>query len=109
MRGYDEADQEKKEDKEEDKEVLEDVRAAHDLPERASRARKSLEAGKDEESVWAMRDALALIGQSWRVQRQFRELRGVRHAFMAWRLVHVPASLFLVGLLAIHVFSVWWY
>ncbi len=89
--------------------VLEDVRAARDLPERASLARKSLEAGQDEESVWAMRDALALIGQSWRVQRQFRELRCVRHGFMAWRLVHVPASLFLVGLLAIHVFSVWWY
>ncbi len=54
-------------------------------------------------------DIMALIGQRQRVNRSLQKLMRVRRTLNLWRAIHVPASVFLLGLLVFHVFSVWWY
>ena len=56
-----------------------------------------------------MRDVLALVGQHHRVSRGLAGMKRVKLIMNWWRAIHVPVSIFLMGLLVVHVVSVWWY
>jgi hypothetical protein len=55
------------------------------------------------------RDILALAGQRQHVKGELTRLMRVRFAMNAWRLVHIPASIALLFVIAAHVLSVWLY
>lgn len=54
-------------------------------------------------------DLAALRGQRDRVEREWRRLSFYRTLLRGWRLVHVPCSVLLLGLVAVHVLSIWYY
>jgi hypothetical protein len=55
------------------------------------------------------RDLMALVIQEQVVKTELGALRRVRMSFMAWKLVHIPAAVILIGLVVVHVVSVWKY
>lgn len=55
------------------------------------------------------RDILALCGQRLRLRAELARLSRARFAMNAWRLVHIPASIVLLAVIAVHVASVWLY
>jgi len=55
------------------------------------------------------RDVLVLRSQCRNVEAEWRRLGRIRFALGIWRAVHVPASIVLLTLVGVHVFSVWWY
>ncbi|MCZ6597111.1 MAG: hypothetical protein O7B99_05715 [Planctomycetota bacterium] len=57
----------------------------------------------------ALQDHSALVAQHGRVSSTLRALMRIKLLMNVWRIVHVPASVALIGLLGFHVFSVWWY
>jgi hypothetical protein len=64
----------------------------------------------DEAEAEALRrDLRTLTGQQELVQREARRLAVWREAMRIWRLVHVPFSILLLALVAVHVFAVWYY
>lgn len=54
-------------------------------------------------------DLLTLSGQRRRVRAELRRLVRIKFAMNAWRLVHIPASIVLLGVIAAHVVSIWLY
>ena len=56
-----------------------------------------------------LQDIAALIAQERVVATELKALRRVRAAFTAWKLVHIPVAIVLVGLVAVHVVSIWKY
>jgi hypothetical protein len=54
-------------------------------------------------------DILSLCGQRLRLQSELRRLSRARFTMNAWRLVHIPASIVLLAVIAVHVVSVWLY
>lgn len=91
--------------------VLDELWRARRAPDFVGRARRALagpaftEAG----TLEAGRDILVLIGQYRRVIVALRDLWRVRLTFMAWRYVHIPAALLLLGFVLLHLISVWKY
>lgn len=85
----------------------------------ASTAEKEAKAAKDKaaqaaskergEACIALQDHMALVGQYRRVERILRHLLRVKSLLNTWRIVHVPASALLLGLMVIHALSTWWY
>lgn len=57
----------------------------------------------------AQRAVTVLIAQRAKVGAELKRLSRIRFLINAWRVVHVPASIALVGILLIHIFTVWWY
>ena len=55
------------------------------------------------------RDLVVLMFQHERVRSDYSRLAREKALMSAWRLVHVPVSIALVGLLLFHVLTVWWY
>lgn len=55
------------------------------------------------------RDLRTLKGQQRCVEAAWQRLAGRRFALDAWRLIHVPLSIALLLVVAVHVFSVWLY
>ena len=55
------------------------------------------------------RDDLVLRSQCRNVEAEWSRLGRIRFALGFWRAVHVPASIVLLALVAVHVVSVWWY
>ena len=55
------------------------------------------------------REVLVLRSQCRNVESEWRRLGRIRFALGIWRAVHVPASIVLLTLVGVHVFSVWWY
>lgn len=51
----------------------------------------------------------ALRGQQALVAREAARLLRFRALLRGWRLVHVPCSIALLALVAVHVLSIWWY
>lgn len=56
-----------------------------------------------------LQDLMALVGLRVRVSNTLRRLMRIKRLMNAWRVVHVPLSVLLMGLVFLHVFSVWWY
>lgn len=56
-----------------------------------------------------LQDLAALIAQERVVASELKSLRRVRATFTAWKLVHIPVAIVLVGLVAVHVVSIWKY
>ena len=56
-----------------------------------------------------VRDVLALKGQCHNVEKAWRGLSRARFVLNAWRVVHIPLSIFLLVAVVVHVLSVWWY
>jgi len=84
------------------------ARAAPDLSDRARFALLSTalaDASVREEA----QGLLVLIAQYAHVRRALRVLWRTRMAFMAWRYVHVPCALLLLGAVLLHVLSIWRY
>ncbi len=54
-------------------------------------------------------DLLALLGQQNAVRGELRALRRIRMRMHAWRVVHIPAAILLLVLVAIHIYSVFAY
>jgi len=54
-------------------------------------------------------DLLVLVGQRRNVEREWRTLARIRFYMNIWRAVHVPASIFLIVFVVVHILSVWWY
>jgi len=54
-------------------------------------------------------DLLTLSGQRRRVKSELARLQRAKFAMNAWRLVHIPASIVLLGVIAAHVVSIWLY
>ena len=84
------------------------ARKAHDFPERARQALLGPAFARPETLV-AGRDLLVLIGQYRRVAAALSATWRVRFAYMAWRYVHIPVALLLLGCAGLHLFSVWKY
>jgi len=63
-------------------------------------------AGKSPEGV---NDLLALLGQQHAVRTELRALRRIRMRMHAWRVVHIPAAILMLVLVAIHIYSVFAY
>ena len=84
------------------------ARAAADFQ---GRARQALlgPAFADPKALHAGREVLVLIGQYQRVRRAFRGLWRVRLSFMAWRFLHAPIAILMLGLALLHLVSVWKY
>ena len=57
----------------------------------------------------ALRDALVLMAQRSRVLSGYETLRRLRFWMNAWRLVHIPATVLLLGVVGVHILSVTWY
>jgi hypothetical protein len=55
------------------------------------------------------RDLLTLSGQRRRVKVERARLRRAKFTLNAWRIVHVPASIVLLGVILAHVVSIWLY
>lgn len=55
------------------------------------------------------RDILALCGQRNRLRGELARLSRAKFTMNVWRLVHVPASIVLLAVIAVHVVSVWLY
>jgi hypothetical protein len=89
--------------------VFEDVmRSGASFAERAQAALRSL-AEKQPDSLPHYRDVMALLGQENRVGRDLAGMTRIKLLMNWWRAIHVPIAVFLVGLLIVHVISVWWY
>jgi len=84
------------------------ARSAPDFAARARLALQGPEFSADEPRAQAQ-EILVLIGQYRRVRAALRELWRIRMVFMAWRYVHIPCAILIVGLAALHVLSVWRY
>ncbi len=56
-----------------------------------------------------LQDLMTLFGQRRRVRGTLAGLERLKHVMNVWRIIHVPLSVFLLGLLVLHVLSVWWY
>jgi hypothetical protein len=56
-----------------------------------------------------LRDLVVLCGQRSRIEQEWRGLARLYLLVHAWRVVHVPAAILLLVLIAIHVVSVVWY
>ena len=54
-------------------------------------------------------DLLTLSGQRRRVRAELARLQRTKFAMNAWRLVHIPASIVLLGVIVAHVVSIWLY
>ncbi len=54
-------------------------------------------------------DILSLCGQRLRLRSELQRLSRARFTMNAWRLVHIPASIVLLAVIAVHVVSVWLY
>jgi hypothetical protein len=65
-------------------------------------------AGRDD-AARLQRDLAVLQGQRDRIERHWRRLAVLRAALRGWRLLHVPCSLLLLALVAVHVLSIWHY
>jgi hypothetical protein len=63
----------------------------------------------DPQSEKDLQDVMVLVGQRRRILQDLRQASRVRLLINAWRLVHIPATILLMGFVAVHVFSVWWY
>ena len=63
----------------------------------------------DEATQELVRDVTVLGGQAQRVGRDLRGLSRVKFWMNAWRAVHIPSSVLLLGLIVIHIASVYWY
>lgn len=61
------------------------------------------------DQVPALQDLAALMAQERVVASEVKALRRVRATFTAWKLVHIPVAIVLVGLVAVHVASIWKY
>ena len=55
------------------------------------------------------RDFATLTGQQDAVRSELRRLGFYRELLRFWRLLHVPCSILLLALVAVHVLAVWWY
>lgn len=55
------------------------------------------------------RELATLTGQQELVEREWRRLAVLREALRVWRLLHVPCSILLLALVAVHVLAVWYY
>lgn len=64
---------------------------------------------KDAASKSALQDMLALLGQKHRIADSYRRLSKIKFWMNFWRAIHVPASIVLLGIVIIHIVSVWWY
>jgi len=60
-------------------------------------------------SPTGVNDLLALLGQQNAVRSELRALRRIRMRMHAWRVVHIPAAILMLVLVAIHVYSVFAY
>jgi hypothetical protein len=61
------------------------------------------------DQVATLQDLAALIAQERVLASEVKGLRRVRATFTAWKLVHIPVAVVLVGLVAVHVVSIWKY
>ena len=77
----------------------------------ASEARAVLESVQAEDAKLQerQRDLMVLFGQRARVRAELRRLSRTRFLMNFWRIVHVPTSVVLVGLVIVHILSIWWY
>jgi len=74
-----------------------------------SEAEKEVREGAPAEVQPKLADLAILRSQARCLETEWRARARVRFWINAWRLVHVPASIVLVAVLAVHVLSVWWY
>ena len=74
-------------------------------------ARKALDGlvRQQPDSAESFRDLMALLGQHNRVKRGRASMARVKFWMNVWRVVHIPLSILLLGLLVVHVWSVWRY
>lgn len=56
-----------------------------------------------------LEDVMVLIGQRRRILADLRGVLRIRFWINSWRLLHVPATILLLGFILVHVVSVWWY
>jgi hypothetical protein len=68
-----------------------------------------LPASMSPKSRGLVRDLVVLLGQRRNLDAEWQALARVRWFLNVWRLVHVPASILLLVVVAVHVVSVWWY
>jgi len=64
---------------------------------------------KDHKRADYIYDVLALMGQLARVRKYASKMKRVKNVMNAWRALHVPISVALMGLVVVHIVQVWWY
>lgn len=64
---------------------------------------------EDAKVAGLQRDVAVLIAQRGKAGDELRRLSRIRFLINSWRVVHVPASIALVGVLVVHIFTVWMY
>ncbi|MBL9076603.1 MAG: hypothetical protein JNL08_03815 [Planctomycetes bacterium] len=72
-------------------------------------AAAALRSASDAERERRQRELATLTGQRDRVAAAWRRLNLLRESMRVWRLVHVPCSIVLLALVAVHVLAVWYY
>ena len=87
--------------------VLRDVRKGGGDFER--RAAAALAQFKDHKQAPYIQDVVALMGQANRVRAYAARMKRVKNIMNAWRALHVPISVALMGLVVVHIVQVWWY
>ena len=70
---------------------------------------KAAVAAIDKEAATLPEELQVLEGQRDRVRRESARLERYRLLLRGWRLFHVPCSIALLALVAVHVLSIWYY
>lgn len=84
------------------------AKSGSDFDQKAKQVSESL-SQKDPASKSALQDVLVLLGQQHKISQNYQRLSRIRFWMNAWRAVHVPASIVLLGTVVIHIVAVWWY
>lgn len=87
---------------------LQKPEAAADFADRARVASNALLQARTADMQGAQ-ELLTLTGQYHRIRAALRDLWKIRTTYMIWRVVHVPCAVFLLGLVLVHVATVWKY
>lgn len=83
-------------------------RSGSDVDARLTEALTAAVAAKPELQA-SFADLAVLIAQRTRVRSGLAKLMRIRWLINIWRAVHIPASIVLLAIVAVHIVSVWWY
>ncbi|HEB54385.1 MAG TPA: hypothetical protein ENI87_14120 [bacterium] len=86
-----------------------DDKKARKAAEKELKKAKAAVAAIDREVSGLPSELAVLTGQQQRVARETARLERYRTLLRGWRLFHVPASIVLLALVAVHVLSIWYY
>lgn len=97
---------------EEEPQLVSKIRKAGKLGPKANAALMQIfatEVAEKPEVEGPLRDAVVLLSQRARMRRGLSRLTRLKFWLNIWRAVHIPASLALIGVVILHIFSVWYY